>query len=169
MVVRRIRKVDRAFIFEYAGSPETEAKELEALNWQWKRKTFSRRELYQAYLGSKYWARIRRKILKRDRGACVLCGSCVGVQVDHKVSPMIKDTLGEEVASNLQTLCYVCHSKKTVRYDMRANSYHRSLDESEVGKKEQLFELLREGKKYDAGRTGAGEGEDRDVAAREEE
>lgn len=66
-------------------------------------------ELYMLYLKSKWWQGLRVAALERDGGACVLCGSTVGLQVDHKWYP----GFGRESLVDVQTLCQVCHQRKS--------------------------------------------------------
>jgi 5-methylcytosine-specific restriction endonuclease McrA len=73
----------------------------------------SKKEAYLLYLDSRYWKRLRKKVLARDNEACVTCGSVHELHVDHKRYP----GFGLELLSDLQTLCRVCHQKKT-RYKL---------------------------------------------------
>jgi len=50
------------------------------------------------------------KVIARDGGHCVTCGSTRQLEVDHKVALMNGGTNEE---SNLATLCDDCHTKKT--------------------------------------------------------
>lgn len=58
------------------------------------------------------WRRLRQKVLTRDMYRCQKCGT-VGpdMDVDH-IIPLSKD--GKDEASNLQTLCRLCHRIKTL-------------------------------------------------------
>jgi hypothetical protein len=68
--------------------------------------------VYVKYLRSLYWKRIRLEVLKRDKFACVKCGSKKDLHVDHiKYGPW-----GDENIVDLQTLCRVCHQKKTTHF-----------------------------------------------------
>jgi 5-methylcytosine-specific restriction endonuclease McrA len=49
------------------------------------------------------WANLRRRIITRDGGACVACGSARRLQVHH-IDGTARDT------SNLVTLCNRCHA-----------------------------------------------------------
>jgi len=63
---------------------------------------------------SGYWLRLRRYVLERDHYTCVTCGKAGGLsmQVDHVVP---KRDGGRNEPGNLQTLCAVCHTRKTRR------------------------------------------------------
>jgi 5-methylcytosine-specific restriction enzyme A len=75
--------------------------------WKW----------YDLYIGSRWWARLRKSVLDRDGYACVKCGaSRVELHVDH----LVYSEPGEEQLEELQTLCVYCHERKTRRVDMRA-------------------------------------------------
>lgn len=73
------------------------------------RNNLSKKEAYLLYLDSRYWKRLRKKVLARDGSACVACGSVHELHVDHKRYP----GFGLEKLSDLQTLCRVCHQKKS--------------------------------------------------------
>ncbi len=52
----------------------------------------------------------KRKVITRDGGRCVVCGSTLKLEVDHKVALM---NGGANAESNLATLCDDCHLAKT--------------------------------------------------------
>lgn len=52
------------------------------------------------------WASIRRTVLARDGGRCVLCGQ-PATDVDHI------DRLGPHDPTNLRSLCHHCHALRT--------------------------------------------------------
>jgi predicted HNH restriction endonuclease len=52
----------------------------------------------------------KRKVIARDGGRCVVCGSTMKLEVDHKAALMNGGTNDE---SNLATLCDDCHLAKT--------------------------------------------------------
>jgi 5-methylcytosine-specific restriction protein A len=56
------------------------------------------------------WSARRSRILQRDGYRCVVCGSKVGLAVDH-ITPRSQGGTDED--SNLQTLCKRCHGTKT--------------------------------------------------------
>jgi 5-methylcytosine-specific restriction protein A len=56
------------------------------------------------------WSARRSRILERDGHHCVVCGSNVGLAVDH-ITPRFQGGTDED--SNLQTLCKRCHGTKT--------------------------------------------------------
>jgi hypothetical protein len=67
----------------------------------------ARREEYEAYLQSKTWKELRRKVLKRDG---FMCRGCRGraVAVHHRRYPRV---LGEERLEWLYAICEECHLK----------------------------------------------------------
>jgi 5-methylcytosine-specific restriction endonuclease McrA len=67
------------------------------------------KELYPMYLRTKWWQSLRQAALERDNNQCVLCGSQMSLHVDHKWYP----GFGEEGLVDVQTLCRVCHQRKT--------------------------------------------------------
>jgi 5-methylcytosine-specific restriction endonuclease McrA len=135
-VVRRIWRVDRTLL----GGAKTEEEEMVLLREMWSSKRISRYIVYELYLVSKRWKRLRTLVLDRD-GCCLKCGSVAGLQVHHKVSPYIGD-LGVETFDGLVTLCYVCHANVTKKWDLLADSFW---GEREVVPRKNLFELLRRG------------------------
>ena len=54
------------------------------------------------------WKRIREKIIKRDAGICVTCGTDKNLMVHHKKP---KSDGGDDSLDNLETLCKSCHLK----------------------------------------------------------
>lgn len=67
------------------------------------------------------WAKIRRRILKRDKG---LCQACLALgkyrpakSVDH-IKPKFEG--GDDADENLQSLCKPCHDAKTASENRRA-------------------------------------------------
>lgn len=58
------------------------------------------------------WKALRQLAKRRDGFACVKCGSCQRLQVDH-VKPLRSDPDRAFDINNTQTLCGTCHSKKT--------------------------------------------------------
>jgi 5-methylcytosine-specific restriction endonuclease McrA len=54
--------------------------------------------------------RIRERIIVRDGGACVRCGCGINLEVDH-IIPLYAG--GAESDANRQTLCKICHAKKS--------------------------------------------------------
>lgn len=61
---------------------------------------------------TKRWQVLRLKIMERDEWRCVKCGDFRRLEVDHIEPVRTHPELSFE-ASNLQTLCRVCHSEKT--------------------------------------------------------
>ena len=60
--------------------------------------------------GSRAWERIRKRIMARDGGRCVVCGG-PGDSVDHIIP---RAAGGQDDWHNLQTLCDFHHRRKTV-------------------------------------------------------
>jgi 5-methylcytosine-specific restriction endonuclease McrA len=60
------------------------------------------------------WDKLRKVILKRDRGLCQPClrrgRVAAGGQVDH-IKPKAQG--GTDIESNLETICQACHAEKT--------------------------------------------------------
>ena len=69
---------------------------------------------------SKKWKKLRKFVLERDKHLCQICldGSRVtpGNVVDHKIP--IKQGGAQLHPANLQTLCEVCHAKKSQKERM---------------------------------------------------
>ena len=63
-----------------------------------------------AQLDRRRWARVRRKVLRRDNWRCRSCGK-YGNECDHVV-PLYKGGADYDM-SNLQCLCRGCHIGKT--------------------------------------------------------
>ena len=59
----------------------------------------------------------RERLIKRDGGCCVVCGSTKQLELDHRRALM---NLGNNDDDNLATLCHECHVKKT-RLDRSLN------------------------------------------------
>jgi 5-methylcytosine-specific restriction protein A len=55
------------------------------------------------------WAALRRQVLAEER-RCRLCGTTIGLEVDHIVNRAQGGSDGRE---NLQALCKRCHRRKT--------------------------------------------------------
>lgn len=64
------------------------------------------------------WERLRRYVLRRDRGRCVVCDA-PGNQVDH-VKPVAEG--GDWTVQNLQVLCEEHHKEKTTQEATKARS-----------------------------------------------
>jgi 5-methylcytosine-specific restriction endonuclease McrA len=54
------------------------------------------------------WDILREKIINRDNGMCILCGTTNDLSVHHK-TPLSKG--GDNEDENLETLCPSCHAK----------------------------------------------------------
>ncbi len=61
---------------------------------------------YEAYLSSEQWKQKRLLILQRDGYKCIACGTTRRLAVHHKVY----DRVGNELLSDLITLCKRCHN-----------------------------------------------------------
>jgi 5-methylcytosine-specific restriction endonuclease McrA len=124
---------------EHIGSRRLSAKdELKMLRRAQMRRTVSWRELYSLYMTSKIWRSTRWRVLKRDGNKCVKCGSEKFLHVDHIRYP---EMIGYERMANLQTLCAICHQKKT-SFDMFANGVGEKMRLS-VEEDQHLFQVLR--------------------------
>ena len=62
-------------------------------------------------LNARRWAKVRRQALDRDAWRCRTCGKPGRLEVDH-IRPLEHGGPAYELA-NLQTLCRVCHLRKT--------------------------------------------------------
>ena len=69
---------------------------------------------YEEYLKTPRWARIRRRIIRRDRGRCVLCRGKGWVV--HHLRYTVPVLLGKRL-DQLQTLCGACHEAIEWDYD----------------------------------------------------
>ena len=67
-------------------------------------------KLYAMYLTSKHWRSLRAKVLKRDERKCVKCGKS---EKHMHVDLLEYKGFGKEKMEDLQTLCKVCHQKKS--------------------------------------------------------
>ena len=85
----------------------------------------SKRE--RAFLKSAEWERQRRRVLKRDKFFCQLCGAGDSRHVDHIIP--VWYTGKEEVEDyELQTLCASCHSKKSSFEGVQAKKIQKLKD-----------------------------------------
>ena len=102
---------------KYIGSFHMRAfDELKMLNGLKDHKVLPRSKIYSLYTMSKHWKWVRAQIIRRDGFKCVLCSSRINLHVDHIHYP----GFGNEKPSDLQTLCELCHAKKTKNWDMAA-------------------------------------------------
>ena len=64
---------------------------------------------YQDYLKTEHWKILRRRLIKKSRGVCAICGvKCKRImQLHHKTYVR----LGEERPSDMMVLCPNCHRK----------------------------------------------------------
>ena len=57
------------------------------------------------------WKALRKVVMRRDEGACVMCGQ-MATEIDHILRADLHPELFYEL-DNLQALCKPCHSRKT--------------------------------------------------------
>ena len=50
---------------------------------------------------------VRRAVMERDEGRCIICGTTYGIQLAHYVS---RARMGKGVETNLVCLCHRCHA-----------------------------------------------------------
>jgi 5-methylcytosine-specific restriction endonuclease McrA len=68
----------------------------------------TRREQYVRYMNSPEWRALRKKVLRRDEGACVDCSSGEALQIHH----LTYARFGAEQLEDLVTLCDGCHEAR---------------------------------------------------------
>ena len=68
------------------------------------------KESYKEFLKTKYWNKVRLRVLKRDKNKCTRCGSKKNLQIHHKTYKNHFRELSH--MQDLITLCKDCHSKK---------------------------------------------------------
>ena len=87
----------------------------------------SRRKSYQELLEDERWKEKRKKIISRDHGKCVWCGSDSNLQVHHKYYERFpnEDYVNpwDYPDDAFVTLCEKCHKKAHEKYGTRV--YHR--------------------------------------------
>jgi HNH endonuclease len=108
------QRIDRLWAENIGSRHLTVQDELRVINRLLRDKSLSRDSIYELYLSSKFWKRLRLKVLARDKYQCVKCKSRVNLQIDH----IRYSKYGSEKLSDLQTLCYVCHDDKTEKADL---------------------------------------------------
>lgn len=64
---------------------------------------------YKEFLQTKYWAHVRKLVLKRDKFVCVICKCDVDLQVHHDTYKNHFDELNH--LEDLITLCRKCHKE----------------------------------------------------------
>jgi hypothetical protein len=114
-----------------------EEEEIARLIWLRDNRELSYDQVYDLYLRSKYWKRIRKLVLLRDYRQCVRCRAAINLQVHHKKY----GEMGEEDFDQLETLCVHCHAAETERVDLLAGVQFQGRDV--VVKDGQLFRMLR--------------------------
>lgn len=98
-------------------------------------------QVYSLYLRTKYWKKLRFKVMQRDGFACVMCKAVRNLHVHHDEYGAI----GKEDMNDLRTLCYDCHANITESYDLKSST---KIDKSPISvESRQLFSLLRQEKK----------------------
>lgn len=50
--------------------------------------------------------KVRKEVMDRDGGRCIICGSMQGIQIAHYIS---RARLGLGMPQNLACLCHLCH------------------------------------------------------------
>jgi hypothetical protein len=125
---------------KYVGSRKLSlADELRMLRVAQKENVLLWKDLYALFYTTKFWRSFRYKVMKRDKMRCVQCGSERFLQVDHVRYP---EFIGKEKMSELQTLCVICHEKKTERFSLLANGVGERLKVA-VGEYQQLHAVMR--------------------------
>jgi len=64
-------------------------------------------DLYNEYLNSDQWLKLKENVKDRDGNKCVNCGSTISLHVHH----FHYDNVGDEDLDDLITVCYECHKK----------------------------------------------------------
>src|SRR5437868_6583204 len=64
---------------------------------------------YSTFLLTKYWQKVRQKVLKRDGNKCIICKSRTDLQVHHDTYKHHGNEL--EHLEDLMTLCRKCHQE----------------------------------------------------------
>ena len=65
------------------------------------------------------WARVRRRVLVRDRFRCKLCGKAGRMEIDHIVPLHVDPEQDPYRLDGLQSACRACHLDKTSRENRR--------------------------------------------------
>ena len=60
--------------------------------------------------------KVRKEVMDRDEGRCIICGSMQGIQIAHYIS---RARLGLGIAKNLACMCLKCHA------EMDNGKYHK--------------------------------------------
>lgn len=76
------------------------------------------KERYREYLNSNEWKKLKRKVIARDNGICCGCGEKRTLDVHH----LTYDRVGNELMTDLISLCSVCHAR--VHGDEKQNDWH---------------------------------------------
>ena len=63
------------------------------------------------------WENLRKIVLRRDKGLCLVCRKAAAKAVDHIVN---KARGGTDALNNLQAICNRCHGVKTAKEGGRA-------------------------------------------------
>ena len=96
---------------------------------------------YAAYLQSEKWQEKRRKIFKRDRYRCCICGAAKNLRCHH----ITYENIGHEKDSDLATLCDTCHEnlhQGNDYYDHLCIAWDRLHDALEIAKTDEGKELI---------------------------
>jgi hypothetical protein len=68
------------------------------------------KEIYLAFLKTKYWKKVRAMVFNRDKKTCQKCGSKKKIQAHHLTYENHKNELNH--LEDLITLCEDCHKKE---------------------------------------------------------
>lgn len=49
---------------------------------------------------------VRKAVMERDEGRCIVCGSTKGIQIAHYIS---RARMGMGIPQNLACMCHLCH------------------------------------------------------------
>lgn len=108
-------------IFKYGRCKEHQP---ERIPWESKRE--------RAFLKSVEWERQRRRVLKRDKYSCQLCGASDSHHVDHTIP--VWYTGKEQVEDyELQTLCEPCHTAKSSFEGVQAKRIKKLKEQDGLG------------------------------------
>ena len=63
--------------------------------------------------------KVRKEVMQRDNGRCIICGSTFGLQIAHYIP---RSRLGLGTSHNLAVMCFSCHQK----YDQ--SKFHKDIE-----------------------------------------
>jgi len=67
----------------------------------------SRKQQYDAHINSSYWKTVRKLVIARDGGRCLVCNTDKNLQVHHRSYKNVGNEA--ENLGDLSTLCECCH------------------------------------------------------------